>query len=126
MMYYHDFVKSSNYNCNLIHQHWKERDAVKTHVWKESDSTSSHTRISSIKFYEWRELWKHMGEILASAYHDSGVWYREAELPKHDWSISVLMTPGLSATMASPGGNSLAADLVKPSTAHFEAQYGAT
>lgn len=59
-------------------------------------------------------------------YHESGVWYRAAELPKHDWSISVFITPGLSATIAIPGGNSFAAALVKPSTAHFEAQYGAT
>lgn len=59
-------------------------------------------------------------------YHASGVWYKAAELPKHDMSMSVFITPGLSATIASPLGNSFATDLDKPSTAHFEAQYGAT
>lgn len=36
------------------------------------------------------------------------------------------ITPGLSATTAIPSGNSFATDLVKPSTAHLDAQYGAT
>src|SRR5208283_67198 len=40
--------------------------------------------------------------------------------------MAVLITPGLSGTAARPGGNSWASDLVSPSIAHFEAQYGAT
>ena len=40
--------------------------------------------------------------------------------------MSVLMMPGLSGTAAMPGGNSCASACVKPSIAHFVAQYGAT
>lgn len=40
--------------------------------------------------------------------------------------MSVFITPGLRAMTATPGGNSFATDFVRPSTAHFEAQYGAT
>lgn len=61
-------------------------------------------------------------EKIKNKYHDSGVWYKEAELPKHEASMSVLITPGLSATIPTPLGNSFATDLDRPSTAHFEAQ----
>jgi hypothetical protein len=57
-----------------------------------------------------------------NSYHASGAWYMAAELPKHEASMSVFITPGLSATIAIPSGNSFATDLVKPSTAHFDAQ----
>jgi len=40
--------------------------------------------------------------------------------------MSVFTTPGLRAMAANPGGSSLANERVKPSIAHFEAQYGAT
>lgn len=55
-------------------------------------------------------------------YHESGAWYKLDELPKHDASMSVFITPGFRATIAIPLGTSFATDLVKPSTAHFEAQ----
>lgn len=58
----------------------------------------------------------------AITYHESGAWYREAELPKQEASISVFITPGLRATTAIPSGNSFATDLVRPSIAHFDAQ----
>lgn len=57
-----------------------------------------------------------------NTYHDSGVSYNEDVLPKHDVSMSVFTTPGLRATIAIPLGNSFATDLVRPSTAHLEAQ----
>jgi hypothetical protein len=57
-----------------------------------------------------------------NSYHASGAWYPLAELPKHDASMSVFITPGLSAIIAIPSGNSFATDLVKPSTAHLDAQ----
>ena len=41
-------------------------------------------------------------------------------------SMSVSMTPGLSGTAAMPAGSSWASARVRPSTAHFVAQYGAT
>lgn len=56
------------------------------------------------------------------AYHASGAWYKAAELPKQEASISVFITPGFKATTAIPSGNSFATDLDSPSTAHFEAQ----
>ena len=45
----------------------------------------------------------------------------------HDFSIGVLILPlGSKATTAMPWGNSRAIDLVIPSIANFEAQYGAS
>src|SRR4051794_10994103 len=40
--------------------------------------------------------------------------------------MSVSITPGLSGTAAIPAGSSWAIDFVMPSTANFDAQYGAT
>ena len=40
--------------------------------------------------------------------------------------MSVLITPGLSGILAIPGGSSCAIDLLRPSIAHLDAQYGAT
>ena len=52
--------------------------------------------------------------------------YPEAKPPKQLRSMPVLMMPGLSGTAAMPGGNSCASACVRPSIAHFVAQYGAT
>jgi len=41
---------------------------------------------------------------------------------EHDSSMSVFITPELSAITSIPSGNSFATDLVRPSTAHFDAQ----
>jgi hypothetical protein len=55
-------------------------------------------------------------------YHCSVDWYSEAEVPKHEASMSVFTTPGLRAMAANPGGSSFAKERVKPSIAHLEAQ----
>ena len=60
-----------------------------------------------------------MGE---KTHQSSGVGYMEAEAPKQDCNMAVLMTPGLSVTIVKPGGTSLAKDLERPSTAHLVAQ----
>src|SRR5262245_1199549 len=58
--------------------------------------------------------------------HFSGVGYDPASSPKQLCSMSVLMIPGFSGTAHIPPGSSCARASVRPSTAYFVAQYGAT
>src|SRR5208282_4060912 len=62
----------------------------------------------------------------ATLAHSPGEGYPDAEPPKQLRNMSVSMMPGLSGTAAMPGGNSCASACVRPSIAHFVAQYGAT
>src|SRR5262249_16331105 len=58
--------------------------------------------------------------------HSVGSGYAEAEAPKQDCNISVLMMPGFSGIAARPAGSSWAKACVNPSIPHLVAQYGAT
>ena len=79
---------------------------------------SHHTRV--------KRLSQALNRSLRNPYHVSGVWYMDADEPKQDCSMSVLMTPGFRATAMQPRGSSRAKERDMPSTPHLVVQYGAT